>query len=129
MAHNSTTQPVHSSVFLLETLLINTYQKMLKFLAVGFRFHDSTPETLLEPNVQIELRLEDQNPVDSQAVGVYVGGKLVAYVARDYCAQVRDLLAQGPCTVSPIARHPQSVSCMLTPSPAQTTIAPTAAEA
>lgn len=62
-----------------------------EFVAVGFRFRNYTPECLRTDDF-IRLRPEPTNKYDPNAIKIMVGDEHVAYVARDYCEMVQEVL-------------------------------------
>ena len=82
--------------------------KMATFTAVGMRFrgkHVFTPED------NISLQRDDENPHDSNAVKILVGGRHEAYVARDDCLKLRAAISHGRSEARFVENYQQS-SCL-----------------
>lgn len=62
----------------------------IRFFVVGMKFHGNHIFTN-EDNGKISLEKEDDNPYDNNAIKVLVNKKHVAYVAKEYAAELRKI--------------------------------------
>ena len=75
-----------------DALTAALYKKAIWFAAVGMKYRGNH---LFSSSDKVTLMTENENRFDSNAVKVLVGGKHVAYVARDQTGRVREMMEIG----------------------------------